>query len=931
MSLAPGTRLGHYSIVTAVGAGGMGEVHRATDTTLGRDVAIKILPAAFAADRDRLSRFEREARTLASLNHPNIAHVYGFEHATLPDGSACHFVAMELVEGEDLAQRLERGAIPLHDTIAIAWQIAEALEEAHDRGIVHRDLKPANVKVTAGGRVKVLDFGLAKALEGDAGHASGSGSGQPAHSPTMTRGTVAGMILGTAAYMSPEQARGRPVDERADIWSFGVVLFEMLTGRRLFGASAGSGAPAAQSQNEAESVSDILAAVLTRELDWRSLPPSTPAAIHRLLRRCLERDLRKRLHHFGDVRLELEEASAPSGPAEAAPVVGQRRRRAAAAGVAAVLGIAAGSGGVWSLTGRPAVPPVVRVAVALPATDELVQQASGLAITPDGARIVFRLAQRGLRGLFSRSLGELEPRLIPSTEEGTAPFISPDGRWIGFFTIGTSARADALNKIRVDGGMPTRLAPIQVSSGLGWALAGHWYEEGQILVSGASPVIQRVSASGGSPIAVTALDEARGEQSHVQPRMLPGGTALLYVAALSTGRQDVVAASIDGTRKRVLVEGGAGPRFLPTGHLLFVRETTLFAVPFDPVRLELEGDPLPVVEGLKVMVYGSYRQPQLDVSPLGALAYLSEDHAARDANVVFVDRGGRARIAFEETGAFLVPRLSPDGRRLAYTAIDLPSGQRDVWVRDLERGTRTRLTFGPALSTDPVWSPDGRTITFASSRAGGVLQLFSVAADGGQEPVPLARRTAQTPVARVIFPRFWLPGGEALVVQSALDSMDIGIWRKGAESEQWLFATPFGELEPSLSPDGRHIAWVSDESGRREVYMRPLSGDSRQQVSSDGGDEPVWSPRGGELFYRRGAQMVAVEVSAEGRLGASTVLFEGQYEIDPFANDATNYDVTKDGRHFIMIRRVVDSDRARQQLNVVLNWFEELKAALSGR
>ena len=927
--MKPGTKLGPYEVVAPLGAGGMGEVFRARDTKLGRDVAIKVLPAALAQDIERVARFRREAQILATLNHPNIAAIYGIvegnpadagSHTNREHGSSdppLSALVMELVEGEDLAQRIARGPIPLEDALPLARQIADALETAHDQGIIHRDLKPANVKVRADGTVKVLDFGLAKAMD----PASGSGLQAPDAmlSPTLTaRATQPGMILGTAAYMAPEQAKGKATDRRADIWAFGAVIFEMLTGRRAFAG---------------DDVSEVLASVLRQDVDWSALPANTPPSVRRLLRRCLERDPRRRLHHLADGRLDLDDAEAPSNTPVSEVRAGRRVRSALGIAAAIALGLAAGALAVWMVRAAPAPPPVVRVAITLPVTDELVQQASGLAVTPDGTQVVFRLARAGRRGLFVRSLGELEPRFIPGTEEGTAPFLSPDGRWIAFFRLAlNSADVGGLKRIRIDGGTPTQVAPIAGVTGLGWT--GHWCEDGQILFSGASPVIQRVPSTGGPATAITVLDEKRGEQSHVQPHMLPGGSALLYVATLSGGRQDIVAASIDGTRTKVLVEGATAPRYLSTGHLLFVRDTTLFAASFDPARLELVGEPVPVIQRLKVMVYASYRHPQFDVSPRGALAYLTEDDADRDAHVVFVDREGKARLAFDEVGAFLVPRLSPDGHRLAYASIDLRSGQRDVWVRDLDRGTRTRLTFGQGLSTDPVWSPDGRSITFTSSRDGSVLHMFSVPADGGQDPVRLTREDNSTAANRFIFPRFWLPDGAGLVFQRVTDSPDIGIWRKASASEEMLIASRFGDLEPSLSPDGRFIAWVSDESGRREVYMRLLSDASRRlQVSTDGGDEPVWSPRGGELFYRRGPKMIAVPVSTagEGRAGASSVLFEGRYEIDPFNNDSTNYDVTKDGQHFVMIRRLVDADRSRQQLNVVLHWFEELQAKVPTR
>jgi Tol biopolymer transport system component len=915
-----GRTLAHYRITAAIGAGGMGEVYRATDTKLGRDVAIKVLPAEVASDAERLARFEREAKLLASLNHTNIAHVYGFESAAPPDGPATHFLAMELVEGSDLADRLKRGPVPVDEAVAIARQVAEALEEAHDKGIVHRDLKPGNVKATPDGKVKVLDFGLAKAYAGES--ASGSGA-DLSQSPTLAHtGTAAGLILGTAAYMSPEQARGKAVDKRADIWAFGVLLYEMLAGRQLFAG---------------ETVSDVLAAVLTREPDWGALPATTPPGLRRLLRRCLERDPRRRLHDIADAHFDLEEPAPPAGgagpghPSDGAAARSPVRRLVGAAALT-LLGVLAGALAVSRMARAPA-PRPVHFATALSLGEDLMQRGSGVVLSPDGTRIVFRSAQDGRQGLFLRSLDQLDARFIPGTENATAPFFSPDGAWLAF-SVAPGSRGAELMKTRFEGGAPIHVGETASSVLAGFTVSGSWSEDGEILFSGSSPVIQRVSALGGQATAATELDASRGEQRHVQPVWLPGGRGLLYVADAG-GLQDVMVASGDGGKGRVLVQGGTSPRYAATGYLLFARDKTLLAAPFDLRSLQLTGEPFPVVEGLDVAVYGSYRIARFDLSPNGTLAYLVDRPVARNGQLVFVDRQGKATAAFEETGTYLVPRISPDGARVAYAAIDDQSGQRDVWVGDLKRGTRTRLTLAKGASTDPIWTPDGQGVTYASTRDQGSLALYTSPADGSGEPTRLSPGVDPGGGGRFLLPGTWLRDVSGLVFHAIETSDDIGILRPDSGAEEMLLASRFAELEPSLSPDDRFMAYVSDESGRREVYVRSLGGAARRvQVSSEGGDEPVWSPRGGEMFYRQGPRMIAVPVStASGgvTLGTPAVLFEGRYDVDPFNHDATNYDVTPDGQRFLMVRPVAEPAGSREQLNVVVNWYEKLTGLRGGQ
>jgi serine/threonine-protein kinase len=901
VSLQPGTRLGSYEITGAVGAGGMGEVFRARDTRLNRDVAIKVMPAAFAQDAERVARFRREAQILASLNHPNVAAIHGLEES---DGTLA--LAMEFVDGEDLAQRLARGAIPVDEALAIARQVADALEEAHEHGIVHRDLKPANVKLTPDGKVKVLDFGLAKALAGDA---AASGSGDLSRSPTVThQGTVAGVILGTAAYMSPEQARGKSVDKRADIWAFGVVLFEMLTGRRLFSG---------------ETVSDTLAAILTHEPDWESLPGATPTSVRQLLRRCLERDPKRRLRDIGDARFELDDPRRVS-PAPSRSATGWL----ALALSLALLGALLGTLGARRPAGAPPAR-VLRLALTLPTGDDWVQQRSRIAVSPDGSRIAFRSSLERKHGLFVRALDDVEPKFIPGSEDGAGPSFSPDGQSVAYFSQPGGKAKAGLSRVRIDGGAPIQVADVGSSAVAGFTFAGDWAEAGQILLAGPTPAIQRVSAAGGAPVAVTALDEARGEATHLQPRLLPDGNGLLYVAMMKDGRLDVMAARGDGSKGTVLIQGASSPRLASTGHLIFERDGALFAASFDARQRRATSEAVSVVEGIKVVVYGHFRQAQYDLAANGTLVYLVDSPSSRAGRLVLVDRGGKAAPVFEQVGAYLIPRVSPEGDRVAYAAINPKTSQREIWIADLKRGTRTRLSLGNA--TDPIWSADGTLVTYAAVGSDGLTAVFSAPVDGSREPTPLIRGEDRS---LALFGRVWLRDGGGLVIHKIGASDDLMLWKPGAVPEP-LLATPFNELQPNVSPDGRFIAYVSDESGQREVYVRPLRSASRGiQVSTTGGDSPVWSPRGGEIFYRRGRQMLAVPVgtTASGvSPGQPAVLFEGRFDNDPFNNDATNYDVLKDGQRFVMVSPLADSDDTAARLNVVVNWHEELKAKVPAR
>jgi serine/threonine protein kinase len=662
-----GQTLAHYRITAAIGAGGMGEVYRATDTKLGRDVALKLLPEAFADDPDRLARFEREAKVLASLNHPGIAHLYGFESTRLEGGATVHFLAMELVEGEDLAERLKRGAIAVDEAIAIAKQVAEALEEAHEKGIVHRDLKPANVKVTPDGKVKVLDFGLAKAWTGEGGGAGSSAD--LSQSPTLAQtGTAAGIILGTAAYMSPEQARGKAVDKRADIWAFGVVLWEMLTGRRLF---------------VGETVSDVLAAVLTREPEWAVLPPTARGRVRDLLRRCLERNARQRLHDIADARILLDEAisgAADDSPAIAAGVgVASRRQRLLVASLAAMALAVAGL--VWAILRRPTIePPRPRsLSVVLPESLWLLEDRDGsVAISPDGARMVVTAEDEGARRLYLRELDSPDLRPLPGTEGAIAPFFSPDGRWIAF-------SKDGLHKVSLDGGAPVKIAPAVFGSGA-------WSPEGEIYFTPSyNTGLFKVAAAGGTPQQLTRADPAQGELNHSYPELLPGGRALLFTSHRATMAESrVEALSLASGERHVVVENAIEARYLRGGYLAFVRDETLTVAPFDAQALRLTGPALPARHQVAVG-YGNCHA-EYALSGNGTLAHIPRSVMPARREVVRLDRAGRAETILAAEKTYGGPALSPDGRQLALTRNE---GGLDLLLYDLEHKATARLAASP--------------------------------------------------------------------------------------------------------------------------------------------------------------------------------------------------------------------------------------------
>jgi len=883
-----GQNLSHYQVTAALGAGGMGEVYRAADTKLGRDVAIKVLPAELAQDPERLARFEREAKLLASLNHPNIAHVYGFESATLDDGSSAHFLAMELVPGEDLAERLKRGAIPVDEAIAIAKQIAEALEEAHEKGIVHRDLKPANVKVTPDGKVKVLDFGLAKAWEGP-----GAASSDLSQSPTLAHtGTAAGLILGTAAYMSPEQARGKAVDKRADIWAFGVVLFEMLTGRRLF---------------DGETVSDVLAAVLTRHPDYASLPASTPASVRGLAQRCLERDPKLRLRDVGEATIALGKATSQAEPtAVAVPARGWTAR-----GVAAVLAVALAAGGAGALVARAFLPqtvvsPVVRLTYAPPIGTALTPGATNLralALSPDGARLAYVAFDR----IYVRPLDSLEAVLVPETSGGSNPFFSPDGTWLGFSAGGS------LRKVNLGGGSPI---PLPAQGG-----TASWGEDGAILVGAGSGGIVRVPADGTPAQTIVAPEAGYLYQS---PQLLPGGRALLYARVRPTaavGSDEEFTCSADGKDCARVLVGARRARYVSTGHLLYAGQGGVMAVPFDIASRRTTGAPLLVEPVRGLNLYNSYF---FDVSASGTLVYASSSSTV-PARLVAVARTGDAAPLPGEPRYFSDPRVSPDGRR---AAVHIQDAEDDVWVADLSRGT---LSTTPGEDETPVWSPDGRSVAWTASRPGVARGVFRRPADGSGSEELLFTSDLHLHV------NDWSADASTLVLQlqgtktgADLYTLDVETRKAGV-----FLQTRFGEHSARLSPSGRHVAYVSDESGRDEVYLQtfPEPG-GKVRVTIDGGQQPLWSRDGRSIYFRglRSVWAARVDPGPPFSVSAPEALFPDLYEV-PQSGVHTGYDLLPDGR-FLMARTAELPSAAtsrNDEIVFVLNFLPNMNARMQAR
>jgi Tol biopolymer transport system component len=878
----------------------MGEVYRATDTTLNREVAIKVLPPEVAQDRERLGRFRREAQLLASLNHPNIAAIYGLEEA---EGKP--FLALELVEGEDLKERLGRGAIAVDEAVEIAKQIAEALEEAHNNGIVHRDLKPANVKLTPDGKVKVLDFGLAKAWSGDTADGSSS-SAALSQSPTLANtGTVAGVILGTAAYMSPEQARGKPVDKRADIWSFGVLAWEMLTGKTLF---------------TGDTVTDVIAAVVTREPELKELPKATPRAVRRLVARCLRKDPRTRLPDVGAARLELHEVitgtadetgTEADGVVAAAPGDWWARLSGARIAVAFVAGALAALGGVLGLTPTPEERGAVHFAFEPPEGGSF-GEFDPPAASPNGRRVAFRaLSSEGTSMIWLRSMDSPVARPLSGTEGGRGPIWSPEGESLAFVAEGE------LRKITLASGTVQRICTLP-ERGYG---AGAWSQDDVILFStgAVSARLYTVPASGGEAKALTTHDAAREETAHWWPRLLPDGQHFLFVIA--SRKDDAVGlhvASLDAPDER--------RRLLPTsvraeyesGQLLFVQSGTLLAQPFDAGRAELTGEPVAVASSVAAWSgFGGWGR--FTASAGGVLVY-QEGEASPNSELAWFDRKGVRLATVGKPGQYGQIALSPDESHVA-VELTADEGGSDIWTIDLARGVATRLTFDPAVDIDPVWSRDGRELIFSSPREG-PFRLYRKALQGNEPVSPLAETLDD------VFPEGWSVDGQALVyVMGAGEAQTVGVLPSDGDGEpEPILEKDFPIDEPQVSPDGRWLAYVSQESGQWEVYVEAFRRvGTRVRVSPEGGGQPRWRGDGKELFYvSPDGRLMAVEVrTGEAGLEVSlpALLFEFEAGVaDPIRDE---YAVTADGQRFL-VRTPVEEEE-KQRLHVLLDWTSLLE------
>ena len=875
MSLSPGARLGKVEILSLIGAGGMGEVYRARDPRLKRDIAVKVLPAVWASDADRLARFQREAELLATLNHPNVAAIYGFEEA-----DETQALLLELVEGPTLADRLRRGPIPITEASSIARQIADALDAAHERGIVHRDLKPANIKVRDDGMVKVLDFGLAKALEPEP--SAGAATQLPTVTdPGMTR---AGVILGTAAYMSPEQARGQAVDKRTDIWAFGCVLYEMLMGRAPF---------------VRPTVTDTLAAVVEQHPNWTALPPATPEFVVRLLRRCLEKDVRRRWHDIADARLYLEDLDNPP-PVE--PHGLARRRIPQVVAALGVLAVVAASAAVWnSRRGEdaPASDPV-RFTVDLQPGEELPLDAGlpvPMAISRDGRSIVYVTRRPSGNRIYLRQTERVDANMIAGTDGGSGPFISPDGQWLGF------ASGGFIRKVSMQGGTPQTVARVATFFG------GCWSDDGSIVFHEWQSGLFRVSADGGTPERLTSQDEQAEGPGHQTPFCLPGGRAVLFSVSPRGRPRAVEAVEIRTGRRTHLLEGSS-PQYVSSGHLVFVRDGKLHAAPFDVARLDVTGPAVALADDIAVTVVQD--RGALAISLNGTLAYAPA--VSNSSRLVAVDAAGGSRPVVEGQSRFDHPRFSPDGTRLV-VSVALDTGN-ELWVYDLARNARARLSVGGQVSR-PIWSHDGLSITF--QREG---SLYSMPADDSRTPGVLLARDQS---ANALFPLAWSRVGPTLVYSRPAPGTNRDVFTLSADGVPTPFlVTPRDERSAMLSPDGRWMVYAALEAGREEeVYVERNPGPGeRVVVSVGGGREPVWSPFGDEIFYRStdGQRMMAVTVRADPavNIGRPRTLFQGAFRTGLFW---ANYDVHPKTREFVMLAA---EGPLQPRLTVALNWTRVL-------
>ena len=849
----------------------MGVVFRARDSRLHRDVALKLVHPHLV-DENHLERFRGEARVLAALGHPNVASVY-----ELGDADGMAFIVMELVPGETLADRIVSGPLHGSDVVRIACQVAAALESVHDKGLIHRDLKPANIKLTPDGVVKVLDFGLAKATGGIGG----------SHSDLLTASvkTREGVIAGTVAYMSPEQARGQEIDRRTDIWAFGCVVYEMVVGRPAFAAAT---------------TADTIAAVMERPVNWTAIPPDVPPVVTRVLRRCLQRDPKQRLRDIADARLELEDATTSEEAAAAA-----RNRPwpwvAAAIGMLAT-GFTLGALAI-SMTRSPSDPVLPsRFVVSLPSNTPL----GGLdfpsaVISPDGTRVVYVASRGGRTELFQRPLNAIDPLPVPGTTNAVGPFFSPDGQWVAFFADGQ------LKKVNRAGGPPVTLCEAPVGLGGSWGT-------GDVIAfaSATGSGLSRVSAAGGTPERLTTLDVARGEFSHRWPEWLPDGETVLFTVGTSGSWSDaqIVAQSVTSGKRTTLVRGGTNPHYLSNGSLLYAQNGRVMNVALDASSVTVTGSPVAVLENVRQSADGAV---QLSVARSGTAVFVPGGPGESERRLVSVGRDGTTTNFAAPPGAYAFPRVSPDGQRFI-VAMEAPT--RDLWLYDVISGTTTQVTFDSG-ATAPTWTHDPKRVAFSSTRVGGLNLFTATIGEPGRSERLVANDNQQFPGS------FAADGALVFTEQRPATGRDILFLAAGDRAPRELLASRADETSPKISPDGRWLAYVSNEGGRSEVYLTPLSNPARaRRVSLDGGSEPVWASNERELFYRQGTAMMAVTIDAAGQLqSAPRRLFEADFARGTL--DAANYDVMPDGR-FVMVQRA--SQSSELTLQVLLNWVGTLAA-----
>ena len=877
MALIPGERFGAYEVRSALGAGGMGEVFRATDIRLGRDVALKILPEPFADDPERLARFQREAKTLAALNHPNIGGIHGLEET-----NGVTALVLELVDGPTLAERIARGPIPLDEALPIAQQIADALEAAHDHGIIHRDLKPANIKLRPDGTVKVLDFGLAKAVATDAATAPSD------LSPTLTTpaATRLGVIMGTAAYMSPEQARGKPIDKRTDVWAFGCVLFEMLTGRRAFAG---------------DDVSDVMASILAREPELAALPAATPSSIRRLVERSLRKDRHERLRDIGDARMEIRDAltgrDLQDAPA-ASPGMSRVRRVALALGAtAAVAAVAAAIIMAWTLRGAT---PAAEIRLDIDTPPSIVP--TSVAISPNGRAVAFVATADRQSRLWIRTLDSAAARPLTGTDGAMHPFWSPDSRSIGFFAD------NKLKRFEMDGGSVRTLANFFRGTG------GSWSRHGVILISSLGDPISRVSADGGE---VTELAGLAQQGSNFVPHFLPDGERFLYYLRGTQDARGVYLGAIDGTLKRPRLFESDGGAVYAVGHLFFIRQRTVYAQRFDPVRLELAGDPIAVAQNAAIGNSGE----SVSVADTGAIAYRLAAPAPVRRQFVWFDRSGKEIGAVGAQGAMSTPALSKDEQRVVGYRGNPVDGNVDVWILDVKRGAFSRVTSDVSDDVGPAWSPGGDQILFSSNRKGTHDLYRKSATAGGTEELLFANAQEKTAGDWSSDGRFVLFDSRDAKRRSDLLALPLD----GSRTPIPIAHSDFEESRGQFSPDVKWVAYQSDESGRHEIYVQAFPGPGPKfPISNEGGTQVRWRRDGKELFYvslDERLMAVPIRFTADGRapeVGAPVPLFAPP--LGGFIQQADfrhQYDVSADGQRFLV---ATTSERSTPPIAVVLNW-----------